>query len=126
MKFNKKLIYILSVTYLFFYLGINNYAFCNCLCNTTSNSLKKVSCSCCCEHKNCNCIKNKNIPYNNKIQSSINPANYTSYIENIYASVNPIFRFASFENISNYKFQTKHLLALNKNLEILRTVILLD
>lgn len=126
MKLNKKFIFILSVAYLFCSMGINSYAIGNCLCNMTPHKVQKISCSCCCGHKHCSCIKNKNIPFNNNIQSTLNLINYTSYFENICTQVNPIHNFSIFENISGYKIHKKCTLVSNKNLEMLRSVILLN
>lgn len=126
MKLNKKFIFILSVAYLFFSLGLSNYALCMGLCNKNENSKRIIHCECCAHNeKHCKCLKNTTSPYTNNAQS-INYANYISDIQNICNKTNLIFNSIIYKDIVYNKIQPKQILIANKNLEMLRTVILLN
>lgn len=125
MRLNKKITVILSVLYLFFSLGISNYAFCMQSFNQNKSGERIIRCACCVHKKNhCNCLKQKTMPYSANIQL-LNYVNYTSEIQNTSNQTNFIFNPIIYKGFDN-KLQTKQIILIsNKNLEMLRTVILL-
>lgn len=126
MKLNKKFILVLSVAYFFFSLGISNYALCMGLCNKNENAKRVIRCVCCAhKEKHCKCLKNPKSPYTSNTQS-INYVNYISDIQNIRNQVNLIFDSIILKDIDHSEIQPKQILISNKNLEMLRTVILLN
>ncbi len=141
MKFKKIFTYIILTTYLFISAGFNNYAFSMCSCNGQCHRTKNITCPCC-MHKaklanklsynksnqvenSCNCCKKQPLPTSGIIQSGINSSQYVAYMENIYKKTGSISDLIIFKDISYTKVHPNQILISNKNLEMLRTVILL-
>jgi len=133
MSFKKKITFIILVVYLFLSTGINNYAFCMGLCDC-HNKTRTISCSCC-KHKiqisdssktHCQCFKNQKTPIGGNIQSITNSIQDVAYIENICNRIGSVSNLIIFDDISYNKINPNRILISNKNLEMLRTVILLN
>lgn len=142
MKLKKIFTYIILTVYLFISAGINNYAFCMGSRNEQDHKTRKIMCSCCmhkiknlhtrsCANSNsmessCKCFKKHPLPTSEIIQSSINSAQYTAYIEHICKKIGCVSNLIIFKDISYNKSHPNQILISNKNLEMLRTVILLN
>lgn len=126
MKLNKKFIFILSLVYFFFSLGIGNYALCMGLCNKNETSVRTIRCACCAhKQKHCNCLKKMRSPFTINSQSA-NYANYTIYIQNICKKTSLISYLVRYKDVYNDKIKSQQTLLVNENLIMLRSVILLD
>lgn len=135
MSFKKKITYILLIAYFFLSAGVNNYAFCMGLCD--NHKTKTILCPCCCNHKvqinksnerkiHCECSKNQKSPIERNIQSITNSFQDIAYIDNICSKISPVSYLIIFKNITYNKIHPNQILISNKNLEMLRTVILLN
>lgn len=126
MKLNKKFIFILSLVYLLFSLGIGNYALCMGACDKSESGVRTIRCACCAhKEKHCNCFKNKVKPYNFNAQST-NYVNYIADVQNACNKGNLIFSSIIYKDIEGNKIKSQQTLLLNKNLDMLRSVILLN
>lgn len=137
MRFKNLITFILLATYMFLSTGCTCFASCLDLYANKHNA-RKITC-CCCMNKaaqnspqskhmkhHCKCAEKQNFPTNVTTQITINSAQNAAYFENICNKICSIPCLIIFENISYEKFHPDSKLVLNKNLEILRTVILLD
>lgn len=136
MSFKKKITFIILAVYFFLSTGINNYAFCMGLCDGHSNKTRIISCLCC-KHKiqfnkldsnqnSCKCSKNQKLPISGNIQSTTNSIQDLAYIENSCNKIGLVCDSIIFKEILYNKINPNQILISNKNLEMLRTVILLN
>ena len=108
---------------LFVSTGLNSSAFC---LSTTSGSCHKmtnIKCACCHSNVKCNCAEAPTIP-DTHIQSALS-LNQVADIKTFCMKVTPYSDSIIFGDTTYNKIYSKQLLVINKNLERLRTVILL-
>lgn len=125
MKFKKTITFIILSTYLFLSGCFNSPAFCMGLCNEQHHEKRMIKCACCMHKKSpCNCFKT-NQPLNHiDIQSLIKPIQDSVYFENS-CKISAIFDLIMFKESSYNKIHPDQIIIPNKNLAMLRTVILL-
>lgn len=138
MKFKKTITFIILSTYLFLSGSFNSWAFCMGLCEGQHHKTRVIKCACCMhkdEHQvkqlqnlkvsenHCKCLKKNQRPSNINIQSWINPMQDSVYFENLF-KISPLFDLIVFKNISYDKIHPNQIINSNKNLAMLRTVIL--
>lgn len=125
-KFKRTFLHILLYLCLFVSMGLNSYAFCLPANGCSCHKITKITCSCC--HSNlmskCNCIKEPIRP-DSDFKSALS-LNQTADIKDLCYLAKPSFNLIIFKTISCNKIHSNQILISNKNLEMLRTVILLN
>jgi len=138
----KIFIYFSVILYLFLATGLKTFALCFDLPGTSCHKMAKIECSCC-HHKmkqsnlsvhiesnsatnDCkNCIK---FPLSsNNLDQTISTFNQpVIHIKTLCNIINPLSNSIIFRNISLNQIYRKPIISLNKNLDLLSTVILLS
>lgn len=125
-KFKRAFLYFLLTMSLFVSTGLNSSAFCLPSSGCCCHQIITIKCACC--HSNvmnkCNCVK---VPVS--ADSDIKAAltlTQAADIKTLCQLIKPSFSLITFKAISYNKIHPNQILISNKNLEMLRTVILLN
>lgn len=139
-KPGKLFTYLFLISYVFFAAGINVYAKC---LYSISSSCGKIECCCCHSRTNhynsnfyapvlnsdegqCPCSIKTTVPSKPVIQLSQNSSDPLNELLKIVADTNNFSCLISFNDADYYKIRPKPKITLNKTLESLKTVILLN
>lgn len=132
MNFKKIFTYILLTAYLFISTGLNSYAVCQ--CKKINSQARVIKCACCMDKVEqlgvkdkaaCKCFKNKQNANDDNIQSTSTSIYDLANLEYICKKISPISNFIAY-NTNDDKINFAQSIILNKNLAMLRTVILLN
>lgn len=140
-KLKKTFTFFILTMSLFWSSGLSSCAYCFNMPDNSCHKMTNITCSCCHQKiknddgssydklnqnvDNCNCIKapfrsNANIQSASKLNLSLLD------IETIYSAINPFLNPIIYKDISYKQTCRSPILSFNKNLEMLKTVILLN